>query len=214
MTNKLFLFGIGIALCSKIYGQDFNSVLRPDISKTVTIRPPKIKVDSIIESSSPPDTNVVARSSAQVDQLTYAQLPIKRLKLTSGFGYRVHPVTGENAFHSGIDLSARNDYIFSVLHGIVTASGYNDYLGNFVSINHGNYQTIYGHLTTRYVRTGDIVKAGSLIGLSGTTGRSTGEHLHFSVKYKGIPINPLPFLREILTISHKQELTNLLTSNN
>ena len=145
--------------------------------------------------------------------LNLSQLPLDHISLTSKFGYRVHPVLGGIKFHNGIDLSAHNVNIYSVLHGTVVISSYDDAIGNYIVINHGLYETTYGHLSTRYVKEGDLVKAGSIIGRSGRTGRVTGEHLHFIVKYQGQSINPLPFLKEILTINRKEELTNLLTKN-
>jgi murein DD-endopeptidase MepM/ murein hydrolase activator NlpD len=212
MKKTVIHLAICVLLSAKVQSQEFNSVVQPDLKKTISVRKPTSDIDTVPMVANT-DTFFISRPFKN-NNMIFAQLPIKRLKLTSGFGYRIHPVTGESAFHSGIDLSARSDLIFSVLHGIVTVSDFDALLGNYVIVNHGFYQTSYGHLKTRYVKTGDMVKAGSPVGFSGSTGRATGEHLHFSVKYKGLPINPLPFLREILQIEQRQHLTNLLTSNN
>lgn len=146
------------------------------------------------------------------EELTLASLPLARIKLTSGYGYRIHPIYGNVRFHNGIDLSARHAVISAVLHGIVLCSAYDPSIGNFVVISHGLFETTYGHLSIRLVKAGELVKAGSSIGISGKSGCVTGEHLHFIVRFKGQSINPLPFLKAILSIHQKEKLTTLLTS--
>lgn len=148
----------------------------------------------------------------------FATLPLNSVTLTSSFGYRTHPVTRKrNSFHSGVDLVAKRDTVYSILHGIVKRSGYNELLGNYVEIKHGDYYSIYGHLSTRFVATNEIVKAGLPLGVSGSTGRVTGEHLHFTIKHKGEFINPIPFLARIINlkgysllseIGHEQNINN------
>lgn len=128
-----------------------------------------------------------------------AHLPVDNIHLRSSFGYRIHPITKKYAFHTGIDIGARSANIYSVLHGSVDRCGYNSKLGNFIVLNHGNYTTVYGHLSRILVNSGDLVKPGEVIGISGDTGRVTGEHLHFTVKYKGSLIEPLAFLGTIMT---------------
>ncbi|MEO0852506.1 MAG: peptidoglycan DD-metalloendopeptidase family protein, partial [Cyanobacteria bacterium J06648_11] len=101
--------------------------------------------------------------------------------LSSGFGYRTHPVTGANSFHEGIDLAAPTGTpILAALSGEVTFAGGRGNLGNAVILDHArNYRTRYGHMSRAVVRTGDRVRQGQLIGYVGSTGRSTGPHLHF-----------------------------------
>ena len=121
-------------------------------------------------------------------------LPLHSLQVTSAFGYRIHPVTGRYAFHAGIDLRARSDTVYAVLAGSVTQTGYNQLLGLFVQLNHGEFQTTYGHLSQFFALPGDSVSTGEPIGITGNTGRVTGEHLHFAVQYHNRYINPLKFL--------------------
>lgn len=128
-----------------------------------------------------------------------AHLPIDQILVRSSFGYRIHPITKRYAFHTGIDIGARTADIYAVLHGSVDRCGYNSKLGNFIVLNHGNYTTVYGHLSRIFVNSGDLVKPGEVIGISGATGQVTGEHLHFTVKYKGSLIEPLTFLGTIMT---------------
>jgi len=122
-------------------------------------------------------------------------LPLKNLKINSGFGLRIHPITGEWKNHQGIDLAARHDTVYSILDGIIEKVAFDERLGLFVKIRHGgDLETVYGHLSAFYVLPGDTVRSGDAIGLSGATGRVTGEHLHFAVRYKNQFINPLAYL--------------------
>ena len=124
-------------------------------------------------------------------------LPLKSLSLNSGFGYRIHPVTGKYTFHAGVDLSAHQDTVYAVLPGVVKA-GYNVFLGIYIKIGNGDLQTIYGHLSRIFTITGNLVKAGTPIAVTGNTGRTTGEHLHFAIKYKQEYLNPLLFLSALI----------------
>jgi murein DD-endopeptidase MepM/ murein hydrolase activator NlpD len=125
-------------------------------------------------------------------------LPLKHLTLTSNYGYRIHPVTGNPSFHSGIDLKAHNDTVFAIANGIVTAASYQPYLGIYIRVEHNGLQSLYGHLSQIFVAFTEEVAAGQPIGITGSTGRVTGEHLHFGVYFKGKPINPVQFLYQIL----------------
>lgn len=121
-------------------------------------------------------------------------LPLRHLQLTSGYGYRLHPLTGRYAFHQGIDLRARSDTVFAVLSGKVEASAYEHLLGFYIRLDHGDFQTLYGHLSQLFVLEDDSVVAGMPLGITGHSGRVTGEHLHFAVSYRHRAIDPLKFL--------------------
>jgi murein DD-endopeptidase MepM/ murein hydrolase activator NlpD len=127
-----------------------------------------------------------------------ACLPLKHICLTSGYGYRTHPVTGRYSFHAGIDLRARSDTVYAVLPGTVQRIAYDPFLGLYIKLDHQNFKTTYGHLSQVFIFQADSVSAGSAIGLSGSSGRTTGEHLHFAVQYHDHYINPLNFLMNIL----------------
>lgn len=122
-------------------------------------------------------------------------LPLKQIRLTSGFGYRLHPIYHRIKMHAGIDLAARHDTVFSILEGVVRNCRYNDKLGLFITIDHG--QTLnsnYGHLSQWLVLPGDTVGAGEPIAITGATGVVTGEHLHFAVTFGNHWLDPLKFL--------------------
>jgi murein DD-endopeptidase MepM/ murein hydrolase activator NlpD len=122
-------------------------------------------------------------------------LPAKG-QITSGFGYRLHPILGENAMHEGLDISnSRWTPIFATADGIVTTSGPNSSFGNLVVLDHGNgYMTKFGHLTKIMVDKGQLVKRYGLIGYMGDTGRATGIHLHYEVHRDGTPQNPEKYI--------------------
>ncbi len=117
-------------------------------------------------------------------------------RLTSGFGWRNDPFTGQRSYHNGIDISARRGTpVKAGMDGRVSSLGTNGVFGNYIIMSHsGGYQTLYAHLHTRSVKKGQYVLQGSVIGGVGSTGRSTGPHLHFSVYRNGRAINPLQFI--------------------
>ena len=122
--------------------------------------------------------------------------PCSWIKLTSPFGYRTHPVTGQYKFHNGVDLANNQGTpIYAARSGKVTVATYGGTYGNYVTINHGDgYSSLYAHMTHYVVHKGDTVKKGQLIGYMGSTGRSTGPHLHFSIFYNGSAVNPMNYI--------------------
>ena len=120
--------------------------------------------------------------------------PLEHLRITSSFGSRIHPITGQRKVHYGVDYGApTGTVVHAVAEGVVTVSGYDEYSGNKVAIKHrDNSVSWYMHLQTRGVSVGSKVSPGQAIGRVGSTGRSTGPHLHFGFKNaQGAWINPL-----------------------
>ena len=117
-------------------------------------------------------------------------------RLTSRFGYRRHPLWGGTRFHNGLDIAAPfGTRIVAADGGEVILAKWWDGYGKAVVVQHThNRSTVYGHMSRLYVKQGDEVQQGQLIGLVGSTGYSTGPHLHFEIRYRGKPINPLPHL--------------------
>ena len=116
--------------------------------------------------------------------------------ITSLFGNRMHPIYKEYRYHSGIDIAAYyGANIVAADTGIVITSSYDSSYGNYIVISHGNgLTTLYGHMSTRYVSEGATVTKGQVIGLIGSTGASTGPHLHFEVSINGQRTDPLAYL--------------------
>lgn len=141
--------------------------------------------------------NIINNKGKEQSVSKSISLPLTNISINSEFGYRFHPIDRQNKFHYGIDLYANNDDVYSMVGGVIIDSGYNSSLGYYVIIEYKYYKFIYGHLREYYVKRGDEVVAGYLIGKTGSTGKSTGEHLHFAIKKNNTFINPLPFLKEL-----------------
>jgi murein DD-endopeptidase MepM/ murein hydrolase activator NlpD len=123
--------------------------------------------------------------------------PVKQVSYTSSYGVRYDPFNGNTAMHAGIDLAGPiGEPIFAAADGIVHTAGWGGAYGNMIDIGHGRgIATRYGHMSRLLVRAGDRVKKGDVIGRMGSTGRSTGSHLHYEVRVDGRAVNPMPFLR-------------------
>ncbi len=117
--------------------------------------------------------------------------------VTSSYGSRKDPVNKRRGFHSGVDFRGKyGSEVLATADGKVIKAGRKGSLGLFIQIDHGNgYSTRFGHLKKYTVRKGDRVKRGQTIGAVGSTGRSTGPHLHYEVRYNDKPINPKKFLK-------------------
>ena len=139
--------------------------------------------------------------------VNYERGYIDRLKLTipsikpvvgwvsSNYGYRTSPITGAREFHQGIDIAANEgNNVFATADGVVAFAGERGGYGLFVKIDHGfGYETAYGHNSKINVKVGDEVKAGDVIALVGSTGRSTGAHVHYEVLIDGTSVNPASY---------------------
>ena len=122
--------------------------------------------------------------------------PVEKLSLTSNFGVRSDPFNGGARMHKGIDIPGpKGTPIYATADGIVSRAGWASGYGNLVQISHGGgMETRYGHMSKLIVAANSYVRRGQLIGLMGSTGRSTGSHLHYEVRVDGQAINPIPFV--------------------
>jgi len=132
--------------------------------------------------------------------------PIKKGWISSHFGYRKDPFSGKKAFHHGVDFAGKKGSdVFSVAAGVVSRTGRQAGYGAMVEINHGNgYTTRYGHNGEILVKAGDRISKGQVIAKMGSTGRSTGPHVHFEVLRNNRKVNPWKYLRESAAINKKQ----------
>ena len=119
--------------------------------------------------------------------------------ISSGFGSRADPFTGGRDHHLGVDFDANyGDPVSAAANGIVSFSGWKSGYGNTVVVDHGDgYQTLYAHNQRNLVRVGDVVRAGQELAKVGSSGRSSGAHLHFEVHVNGRPVNPMAYLQRI-----------------
>ena len=130
------------------------------------------------------------------EQIVPDGLPVLRGFRSSGFGWRQDPFTGHSALHKGIDFAGNHgDAIIAVGAGVVSFAGVKDGYGITVEVTHGDgYVTRYAHNSQLNVRVGEMVSRGKQIARMGSTGRSTGTHLHFEVLRNGAPVNPLAYI--------------------
>ena len=187
---------------------------------TVSGHAPRVRITAINEKEASPESDTSQVRMPQVSEhpdttkqtertshvsMTY---PLRTIKITSPFGYRTDPFTGKRTLHNGIDLAAHNALVYSMLDGAVEKVGYDARSGNFVTISHGNFRISYCHLSRILATQSQSVLAGFPIGITGSTGRCTGEHLHITAKYKGKPFNPMALLN-ILPSSSATTCTTL-----
>lgn len=123
--------------------------------------------------------------------------PLERETLTSSFGMRDHPILGGRRAHKGIDLAAPvGTPIYATADGTISRASWFSGYGLYVSIEHGGeMQTRYGHMSRLNVAEGQMVRKGDVIGFVGSTGNSTGPHLHYEVRVAGEAVNPAPYMR-------------------
>jgi murein DD-endopeptidase MepM/ murein hydrolase activator NlpD len=144
--------------------------------------------------------NFMRRDVERREQLANATPSIwpTRGGLTGFFGGRSDPFTGEPEYHSGLDISAqKGQSVFATADGVVQSAGYTGDYGNLIVVKHEfGLATRYGHLSAYKVKAGDSVKRGDVIGLVGSTGRSTGAHLHYEILVNGQLMNPLQLLTQ------------------
>jgi len=147
---------------------------------------------------------------AQVDRLnrTLALVPYRKpvigeVEFTSGFGVRSDPFLGRPAMHTGLDFrAATGDPVRATANGKIVSSGWAGGYGRMVEIDHGNgLSTRYGHLSEINVKVGDTIRIGQVIGAVGSTGRSTGPHLHYETRIDGEAVDPQKFLRAGVRLS-------------
>ncbi len=135
-------------------------------------------------------------------------VPAASTRISSGFGYRTDPIEGSPAFHAGLDFTGTTGApIYAAARGKVAFAGRRPGYGNVVEIDHGNgLRTRYAHMSAFRTRPGEPVRAGQVIGAVGSTGRSTGPHLHFEVRLHGQPVNPRPFLEVAPNVLEKARI--------
>lgn len=124
-------------------------------------------------------------------------LAVRASRVSSAYGYRNHPITGNYSFHNGVDLPVpQGTAIYASRSGYVSATTYSYAYGYYVTINHmDGYSTLYAHMTKYIVSPGQYVEKGQTIGYVGSTGYSTGPHLHFTIYYNGGTVNPAEYIK-------------------
>jgi murein DD-endopeptidase MepM/ murein hydrolase activator NlpD len=157
------------------------------------------KLEAIQETTLKEPTNALVRIGTRTTvyrggRVNYGVVQGKRISST--YGWRIHPITGKRRFHDGLDIAANHgNSVYAYTDGRVIEAGWNGGYGNCVLIDHGNgLKTRYAHLSRINVKVGQKIKTGQKIGAVGSTGNSTGPHLHFEVIKNGKTQNPLNYL--------------------
>lgn len=156
--------------------------------------------------------DVVEKDRTKLDHIpSVLPINVKDYTMSSGYGIRIDPVYKSHKFHAGLDFAARmGTQVFATADGVVEVADKVAGYGNCVDIDHGyNYLTRYAHLSKILVPPGKKVKRGELIGLVGTTGKSTGPHLHYEVLFKGEPQNPVNYYFMDLTPEEYAEMIEI-----
>ncbi len=153
----------------------------------------KIAVGEMINGSGGDDTES-AKGTSFDNYFVNANpvMPVDGARITSRFGYRTHPITGKKGFHTGLDMAApEGTPVSSVYFGKITKTGEDDSWGKYVLVEHSDgFETFYCHLSEIYVENGAVIRQGETVGLVGSTGMSTGPHLHFEVRINGVRVDP------------------------
>lgn len=205
-TTKIILSVLCAFLLNVQTYAQFNTIGTYNHKRIKTANPPKpteAPTDSILMSDSISESvnyEIVGESNAKQveDVASLVSLPLKNIHIGSGFGMRMHPIYHKQMMHNGIDLSARYENVFTMFPGTVIKVGQDSRSGKFVTVKTGDYTISYCHLSQQYVKVNDFVNAGTIIALSGSTGVSTGPHLHLTTKKDGKAFNPTILLDYII----------------
>ena len=178
----------------------FNTVGRLDNHQVYKTKNPQEINSSLVDSLILNDSlknEFIKELKARYMSVSY---PLSKIKINSPYGYRKDPFSGKLKFHNGLDLHARNAKVYAMLAGKVIKIGQDRRAGKYVTLKHGNFTVSYCHLSRILAYEGQMVKAGDTIGITGNTGRSTGEHLHITCKHNGDYIDPMLIFKHIETV--------------
>lgn len=203
MSNTRIVIAILLLLSGNHVKAQFNTVSCPGNRYKVTVENPtrttnkaEATPESITSENEKSVSDKVSLSSTdtkkkeQVSRYLSVCYPLSHIKINSPYGYRKDPFTGKRKFHNGIDLHARSAKVFAMMQGRVLKVGQDKVSGKYITLQHGSFTVSYCHLSQISVSQGQAVLPGDVVGITGNTGRSTGEHLHITCKYKGETINP------------------------
>lgn len=213
MSNTRIVIALLLLLSGNHVKAQFNTVSCPGNRYKVTVENPTRttnKAEATPESitfeneTSVPDkvslSSTDTKKKEQVARYLSVCYPLSHIKINSPYGYRKDPFTGKRKFHNGIDLHARSSKVFAMMQGRVIAVGQDKVSGKYVTLRHGNFTVSYCHLSQISVSQGQDVLSGDVVGITGNTGRSTGEHLHITIRQKGEYVNPRIFLDYINSV--------------
>ncbi|MCM1613613.1 M23 family metallopeptidase [Bacteroides thetaiotaomicron] len=213
MSKTRILITLLLLLSGKHMKAQFNTISCPGNRYKVVVENPsqttnetEATPESITSENEKSVPDKVALSSTdtkkkeQVARYLSVCYPLSSVKINSPYGYRKDPFTGKRKFHNGIDLHARSSKVFAMIQGRVLKVGQDKVSGKYVTLQHGSFTVSYCHLSQISVSQGQDVLSGDVVGITGNTGRSTGEHLHITCKYNGNYIDPILIFKHIETV--------------
>lgn len=213
MSNTRIVIALLLLLSGNHVKAQFNTVSCPGNRYKVTVENPtrttngtEVTPESITSENVKSVPDKVSLSSTdtnkkeQIARYLSVCYPLSHIKINSPYGYRKDPFTGKRKFHNGIDLHARSAKVFAMMQGKVIAVGQDKVSGKYVTLRHGNFTVSYCHLSQISVSQGQDVLSGDVVGITGNTGRSTGEHLHITIRQKREYVNPRIFLDYINSV--------------
>ena len=202
--KRFLLITIAAIFCSSatVFAQ-FNTVTQTKAHRKVVPKTTQSTTPEQLPPCSPHqrrDSLTVAQiqnQTEQTDRLPALVSPLRHISVTSPFGYRRDPFTKRKALHNGLDLKANYEPAYAMMHGEVIKVGNDKRSGLYVTLRHGDFIISYCHLSQALVTKGTHVRPGNIIALTGNSGRSTGPHLHLTLKKDGKNINPAILLNLI-----------------
>ncbi|MFR1137207.1 M23 family metallopeptidase [Bacteroides thetaiotaomicron] len=192
IQTKIFLTICAISMTHTISYAQFNTVSMEKSFYKVEVATASDKVDEDNRRGivSTPETVTTEHEARELTPVSIFRLPLDTLVATSPYGYRIDPFTRKRKMHSGIDFRASSDKVYAMMPGRVLKVGYDKISGNYVTLQHGSITVSYCHLSQVLKNKNELVTVGEVVGVTGNTGRSTGEHLHLTCKIKGRAIDP------------------------
>lgn len=213
-TKKWMMLAAGVIMTTTPLFAQFNTVMpgrTTGVSESVSLkdddmgnRQGKAFMEGCLsEEKSAPASSGEAGKEKWVKRYLSVCYPLRKMKVNSPYGYRTDPFTGKRKFHNGIDLHARGDKVLAMMEGTVIKVGQDRASGKYVVLRHGEFTVSYCHLSRILVGKGDVVRPRDAVGITGNTGRSTGEHLHITCRRNGKSVNPAKIFNYIKTTREK-----------
>ncbi len=212
--KKMMMIAAGAVLTATPIFAQFNTVV-PDIvtvvSETVPVKENNLenlhgkysRSDGPSGKRNIPASQNAAEKDIWVRRYLSVSYPLRKMKINSTYGYRTDPFTGKRKFHNGIDLHARGDEALAMMEGTVIRVGQERISGKYVVLRHGEFTVSYCHLSRILVCKGVAVRPRDAVGITGSTGRSTGEHLHITCRRNGKNVDPTEIFNYIKATQEK-----------
>ena len=203
IQTKIFLTICAISMTHTISYAQFNTVSMEKSFYKVEVATASDKVDEDNRRGivSTPETVTTEHEARELTPVSIFRLPLDTLVATSPYGYRIDPFTRKRKMHSGMDFRASSDKVYAMMPGKVLKVGYDKVSGNYITLQHGSITISYCHLSQVLKNKNEFVTVGEVVGVTGNTGRSTGEHLHLTCKIKDKKVNPMIILDYISNLN-------------